>query len=76
MMSNVSAIISKLRSRPDSRTFAMLFDDGDCPDCGSKQEQDLALCKMIASETIDTELIAEVFNRNNVLFQHFSDNFV
>ena len=60
----VDAIVSKLRSRPDGRTFAMLFDDGDCPDCGSKQEQDLALCKMIASETIDTELIAAVFKES------------
>ena len=60
----VDAIVSKLRSRPDGRTFAMLFEDGDCPDCGSKQEQDLALCKMIASETIDAELIAAVFKES------------
>ena len=57
----VDAIVSKLRSRPDGRTFAMLFDDGECPDYSSQQERDLALCKMIASETIDTELIASVF---------------
>lgn len=57
----VDAIVSKLRSRPDGRTFAMLFDDGECPDYSFQQERDLALCKMIASETIDTELIASVF---------------
>ena len=64
MADKVSAIVNKLRSRPDSRTFAMLFDDGDCPDCGSKQEQDLALCKMIASETVDAELIEAVFKES------------
>ena len=64
MADKVSAIVNKLRSRPDSRTFAMLFDDGDCPDCGSKQEQDLALCKMIASETLDAELIEAVFKES------------
>lgn len=64
MADKVSAIVNKLRSRPDGRTFAMLFDDGDCPDCGSKQEQDLALCKMIASETLDAELIEAVFKES------------
>ena len=64
MADKVSAIVNKLRSRPDGRTFAMLFDDGDCPDCGTKQEQDLALCKMIASETLDAELIEAVFKES------------
>ena len=64
MADKVSAIVNKLRSRPDGRTFAMLFDDGDCPDCGSKQEQDLALCKMIASETVDAELVEAVFKES------------
>lgn len=64
MADKVSAIISKLRSRPDGRNFAMLFDDGECPDYASKQEQDLALCKMIASETLDAELIEAVFKQS------------
>lgn len=60
----ISTIISKLRSRPDVRTFLMLFDDGECPDYASNQEKDLALCKMIASETLDAELIEAVFKKS------------
>ena len=64
MADKVSAIVSKLRSRPNSRTFVMLFDDGECPDYDSNQERDLALCKMIASETTDTEVIEAVFKES------------
>lgn len=64
MADKVSAIVSKLCSRPDGRTFVMLFEDGECPDYDSNQERDVALCKMIASETTDTELIEAVFKES------------
>lgn len=64
MVDKMNTILAKLRNRPDGRTFAMLFDDGDCLDYTASQERDLALCKMIASETLDAELIDAVFKES------------
>lgn len=61
MKETVSSLIEKLRTKPNGRQFAALFDDGDSSDYATPIAAELALCKIIAQETIDVNLINDVF---------------
>jgi P4 family phage/plasmid primase-like protien len=60
----VSSLIEKLRNKPNARQFAALFDDGDDSDYTTSAAAELALCKIIAMETIDPSLIDGVFQES------------
>lgn len=64
MKDTVSSLIEKLRTKPNGRQFATLFDDGDISDYATIAAAELALCKSIAQETIDPILIDGVFQKS------------
>ena len=64
MKETVSSLIEKLRTKPNGRQFASMFDDGDITDYASVAAAELALCKIIALETIDPNLIDGVFQES------------
>lgn len=64
MTYTVSSLIEKLRTKPTGRQFATLFDDGDISDYISVADAELALCKIIAMETLDPNLIDGVFQES------------
>ena len=66
MTYTVSSLIEKLRTKPNGRQFASLFDDGDISDYISVADAELALCKIIAMETLDPNLIDGVFQESSL----------
>ena len=64
MKDTVSSLVEKLRTKPNGRQFAVLFDDGDISDYATVAAAELALCKIIALETIDPNLIDGVFQES------------
>lgn len=64
MKSTVSSLVEKLRAKPNGRPFTVLFDVGDSSDYPTSMAADLALCTMIAQETIDPALIDDVYKES------------
>ena len=64
MKATVTSLIEKLRTKSTARQFAALFDDGDSADYASSMAAELALCTLIAQETIDSALIDDVFQES------------
>ena len=64
MKDTVSSLVEKLRTKPNGRQFAVLFDDGDISDYATVAAAELALCIIIAMETIDPTLIDGVFQES------------
>ena len=66
MKSTVSSLVEKLRAKPNGRQFAVLFDIGDSSDYPTSMAADLALCTMIAQETIDPTLIDDIYKESSL----------
>lgn len=66
MSDTVSSLIEKLRAKSNGRQFVALFDDGDSTDFATSMAAELALCTMIAQETIDPTLIDDVFRESSL----------
>ena len=64
MKETVSSLIEKLRAKANARQFVALFDDGDTTEFSSLPAAELALCKMIAMETVEPNLIDGVFQES------------